>query len=95
MSAGSTCSPRRSQTLERSEGALELARARIDLGRALVRAGRREAARDHLRTGQEVALRCGATLLVERAHRELLATGARPRRTPPRAATTSPRPSAA
>ena len=69
------------QTLERSEGALELARARIDLGRALVRAGRREAARDHLRTGQEVALRCGATLLVERAHRELLATGARPRRT--------------
>ena len=67
--------------LERSEGALELARARVDLGRALVRAGRRDAAREHLRAGQELAFRCGATLLVERAHRELLATGARPRRT--------------
>ena len=68
VSAGSTLLTEAVATLERSEGALELARARIDLGRALVRAGRREAARDHLRTGQEVALRCGATLLVERAH---------------------------
>jgi DNA-binding CsgD family transcriptional regulator len=69
------------ETLQRSEGALELARARVDLGRALVRAGRRDAAREHLRAGQELAFGCGATLLVDRAHRELLATGARPRRT--------------
>ncbi|MDA0182538.1 AAA family ATPase [Solirubrobacter phytolaccae] len=68
------------EALTGSEGALELARARIDLGRALVRAGRRDTARDLLRAGQEGAFRCGAGLLVERAHRELLATGARPRR---------------
>jgi DNA-binding CsgD family transcriptional regulator len=68
-------------TLASSESALEQARARVDLGRALVRAGRRDGAREHLRAGQELAFRCGATLLVERAHRELLATGARPRRT--------------
>ncbi|MBE2317349.1 AAA family ATPase [Solirubrobacter sp. CPCC 204708] len=67
-------------SLEASQGTLELARARVDLGRALVRAGRRDAARDHLRGGQELALRCGASRLVEQAHRELLATGARPRR---------------
>ena len=51
------------------EGALELARARVDLGRALVRAGQRgEDARARMRAGQELAFRCGATLLVERAH---------------------------
>ena len=42
-------------TLETSQGALELARARIDLGAALVRAGRRDDAREHLRAGQEGA----------------------------------------
>jgi len=68
-------------TLETSQGALELARARIDLGAALVRAGRRDDARAPLRAGQEGAVSAGATPLVERAHRELLATGARPRRT--------------
>jgi DNA-binding CsgD family transcriptional regulator len=67
--------------LEASQGALELARARIDLGVALVRTGRREDARPLLRDGQEGAAAAGATPLVERAHRELLATGARPRRT--------------
>lgn len=68
-------------SLEASAGALELARTRIDLGAALVRAGQREEARALLRAGQEGAVGCGATPLVERAHRELLATGARPRRT--------------
>ena len=67
--------------LETSQGALELARARIDLGAALVRAGKRDEARALLRDGQEGAAAAGATPLVERAHRELLATGARPRRT--------------
>ena len=66
-------------SLEASQGALELARTRIDLGAALVRAGQREEARGLLRAGQEGAAGCGATPLVERAHRELLATGARPR----------------
>ncbi len=37
-------------------------------------------AREALRAGQELAFRCGAGLLAERAHRELAATGARPRR---------------
>ncbi len=66
--------------LETSQGALELARCRIDLGAALVRTGRREDARGPLRAGQEGAVAAGATPLVERAHSELLATGARPRR---------------
>jgi DNA-binding CsgD family transcriptional regulator len=68
-------------TLKRSQAALELARTRIDLGAALVRAGRREEARGVLRAGQEGAFACGARPQVDRAHRELLATGARPRRT--------------
>ena len=46
-----------------------------------MRAGQRDEARGLLRAGQEGAAGCGATPLVERAHRELLATGARPRRT--------------
>ncbi len=68
-------------SLAASQGALELARARIDLGAALVRAGQRDDARVLLRDGQEGAAAAGAAPLVERAHRELLATGARPRRT--------------
>ncbi|MDA0171814.1 AAA family ATPase [Solirubrobacter taibaiensis] len=67
--------------LETSRGALELARARIDLGAALLRSGTRDEARACLRDGQEGAVAAGAAPLVERAHRELLATGARPRRT--------------
>ncbi|MDA0165903.1 AAA family ATPase [Solirubrobacter ginsenosidimutans] len=67
--------------LETSRGALELARARIDLGAALLRSGKRDEAREHLRDGQEGAAAAGATPLVERAHRELVASGARPRRT--------------
>ena len=49
-------------SLEASQGALELARARIDLGAALVRAGQRDEARGLLRAGQEGAarLRCDA-----------------------------------
>ena len=66
-------------TLATSQAVLELARARVDLGAALVRAGRREEARLVLRAGQEGAFGCGARPLVDRAYRELLATGARPR----------------
>lgn len=66
--------------LERSQSRLEHARALTDLGAALRRNGNRREARDHLRLAQDIAHRCNATALVNRAHTELLATGARPRR---------------
>ena len=66
--------------LERSEAKLELARALIDLGAALRRSRQRERAREPLRRALDLAHRCGAHLLSDRAHAELLATGARPRR---------------
>ncbi len=58
---------------------LDLAKAKVDLGAALRRAKERKASRDPLREGMELAHRCGATALVERARTELEATGARPR----------------
>lgn len=67
-------------TLADSPARLEHARALTDLGTALRRANRRSDAREPLRRGVELATRCGATALAERAHAELLATGARPRR---------------
>jgi DNA-binding CsgD family transcriptional regulator len=66
--------------LERSPAQLEHARALIDYGAALRRAAHRADARKALRDGSDLAHRCGATALSERAHQELLATGARPRR---------------
>jgi DNA-binding CsgD family transcriptional regulator len=67
-------------TLAGSGAVLEHARAEVELGSALRRAGRRIEAREHLRPGLEGAERCGAVPLARRAHEELLATGARPRR---------------
>jgi DNA-binding CsgD family transcriptional regulator len=66
--------------LARSPSELELARAQTELGAALRRGNHRADARGPLREGLELAHRCGASALAERAHRELLATGARPRR---------------
>jgi len=66
--------------LESSEARLEHARALTDLGAALRRSRRRSDARPPLRLGLEIAHKCGATPLAERAHAELIATGARPRR---------------
>jgi DNA-binding CsgD family transcriptional regulator len=66
--------------LESSPAALERARALTDLGAALRRRGKRSDAREPLRAGLELAQRCGAGALAERAHRELVSTGARPRR---------------
>ncbi|MGH2871456.1 MAG: helix-turn-helix transcriptional regulator [Solirubrobacteraceae bacterium] len=63
-----------------SSAQLEHARALIDLGAMLRRQGSRAAARERLRDGLDLASRCGATLLSERARIELAATGARPRR---------------
>jgi DNA-binding CsgD family transcriptional regulator len=59
---------------------LEQARALVDLGVALRRARRPSDARLPLREGLELAVRCGAAVLAQRARDELLAAGARPRR---------------
>jgi DNA-binding CsgD family transcriptional regulator len=68
------------ELLERSPARLEHARALVELGVAL-RAGRQPvAAREPLRAGLDLAQRCGAQRLAERASGELRATGARPRR---------------
>jgi DNA-binding CsgD family transcriptional regulator len=66
--------------LERSPARLEHARALTDLGAALRRAGARSDAREPLRQGLDLASRCDAGRLIERARRELLACGGRPRR---------------
>jgi len=66
--------------LARSAADLERAHASVDLGSALRRAGQTVAAREPLRTGLDLATRCGAGTLAERARQELLVTGARPRR---------------
>lgn len=66
--------------LEAGPAELERARALTDLGAALRREGHRSEAREPLRAGLGLAQQCGATALAERAHGELLATGARPRR---------------
>jgi DNA-binding CsgD family transcriptional regulator len=63
-----------------SEAVLEHARALIDLGGALRRTGERAAAREPLRDGLKLAVRCGAAPLTERARHELRATGSRPRK---------------
>jgi DNA-binding CsgD family transcriptional regulator len=69
------------EVLEGSPAALERARALTDLGAAVRRSGMRSEARPLLRRGLDLAQRCGATATAERALAELLATGARPRRT--------------
>ncbi|MDP8909957.1 MAG: AAA family ATPase [Chloroflexota bacterium] len=66
-------------TLATADARLEHARALTDLGAALRRVTRRSEARAPLRRGADLAIRCGATVLAERARTELAATGARPR----------------
>ena len=56
--------------------------ALAELGGALRRAGKRKEARDHLSRAVEAARACGATPVATRAHDELVAAGARPRRDP-------------
>lgn len=67
------------EILDGSPARLEHARALCELGAALRRANRRAEARGALERAIEVARACGAFPLVERAHAELRATGARPR----------------
>ncbi len=69
------------EVLEASYARLELARTLVALGGALRRANQRVAARDPLRAGLDLAGQCGALRLAGEARDELLATGARPRRT--------------
>jgi DNA-binding CsgD family transcriptional regulator len=66
--------------LEPSPARLAHARALVDLGAALRRAGRRREAREPLQRAVDLARACGATPLATRAHEELAAAGARPRR---------------
>jgi DNA-binding CsgD family transcriptional regulator len=58
---------------------LELAEALVEYGAALRRANERQASREPLRRGGELAERCGAAPLAARAREELEATGARAR----------------
>ena len=58
---------------------MEHARALTDLGAALRRDNQRAQAREHLRAALDIAHGAGALSLVQRAHTELTATGARPR----------------
>lgn len=66
--------------LEGAQAPLELAHALVDLGANLRRDGHRSQSREPLRRGLDLAHRCGASPLAERAREELLAAGARPRR---------------
>jgi DNA-binding CsgD family transcriptional regulator len=66
--------------LDGSQARLELARARTELGAAQRRAGHRQAAQAQLRPALDLAHRCGAVALADRAREELAAAGARPRR---------------
>jgi len=59
---------------------LEHARALVELGAALRAAGGRTDAREVLKTALDLAWRCGARPLAERARVEAVAAGARPRR---------------
>jgi DNA-binding CsgD family transcriptional regulator len=68
------------EVLAGSQARLRYARALVDLGAALRRENRRTEARERLREGVDLALRCGAFGLAERANQEIAATGARPRK---------------
>jgi len=64
--------------LEGSLARLEYARALTDLGAALRRGNHRAEARGALQDGLDLAERCGARALAERARTELRAAGGRP-----------------
>ncbi len=67
-------------TLATSPALLWRAQALVDLGAALRHDGQEASARPVLRDGMELAHRCGATPLADRAEAELRAAGGRPRR---------------
>lgn len=65
--------------LAASQALLERAKSLTELGAALRRGNQRAEARSFLQEGLELAERCRAAPVAERAHAELLTTGARPR----------------
>ena len=67
-------------SLASSPALLWRAEAYIDLGTAMRADGQVISAREILREGMELAHRCGATPLADRAEKELRAAGGRPRR---------------
>jgi DNA-binding CsgD family transcriptional regulator len=71
---------RSAATLDQAPRPLELARTLLQLGTAERVAGHRAAAREPLRRALDLADRCGAVALSERAREELVVAGARPRR---------------
>ena len=68
------------ETLAHSPALLWRAEAYVDLGTALRVDGQPTSARSVLREGMELAHRCGATPLADRAEKELRTAGGRPRR---------------
>jgi DNA-binding NarL/FixJ family response regulator len=64
----------------RDGAVLESVRLQLELGSTLTRLGRRIEARELLRPALADAAAVGASLLADRARRELVATGLRPRR---------------
>jgi DNA-binding CsgD family transcriptional regulator len=66
--------------LRRSPATLERAKSLVELGASLRRAGHRTEARPLLAEGLDLAARSAARPLATRAHQELVAAGARPRR---------------
>lgn len=69
------------EVLTASPARLERAKALVELGAALRRQGHRKDARAPLSAGLELAGDVGAVPLAQRGREELVATGARPRRT--------------
>jgi len=67
--------------LDRSPALLERAKAQLEYGAALRRAGYRADSRQPLRIALDLATRCGSAPVARRAREELGAAGGRPRRT--------------
>jgi DNA-binding NarL/FixJ family response regulator len=68
------------QVLRDSPAKLQLAHSLVEQGAALRRAGQRTVAREPLREALALAQQLGADVLAETAQRELIVSGARPRR---------------
>jgi DNA-binding CsgD family transcriptional regulator len=68
------------ETLRATPAKLDCARALCELGAALRRSGSRTRGREPLQEALQLAHECGALALAQRARRELIALGARPRR---------------
>lgn len=68
------------ETLAGSSLKTEEARARVELGIALLRSGKKTAGCEQLEVGLEVAMACGARIAAEAAAKELEVAGAAPKR---------------